>query len=586
VRLLTPEPDPLFVNRARELGEFDAVLARLRQGIRRHLSLLGLRRIGKTVLMDEVRRRHPTQAIAYLAVDEVVSSPDDFVRTFTAEVLGAVHTAIGRERLLGQTNENLLAAAAGLGPEVEAAVQALVESLRADPSSGALFIQTLRLPALVSASLDLPILIVLDELQEIVRLRRFPHTENLLGTIRAALDRPGKVAFVVAGSRVSALRALLTDRESPLFQRFEHLELGPFAPDATLELATRIWDEDGLTHEPDAVVRLHKLTGGWPFYVRAVAMRAAQMAHGADGRITPDTVDLAFLHEVIGRAHAIGLHCSYLLETAVRDEGEGLRNTVEAVLRTIAAHGTPVARQTVARRLRAHHEQARIYRAINHLIDTDFLHEEGGLLRLQDPVFAFWLVVEPERRHPDASLSNQQALRKRLAWYEAQHAQDRQEMGTLFEKRVENLVRQFRGQEGDGKLLGTEGTIRLPAVREAGTVRVDNPRGRHGARPDSYEVDIVTIGDGQDDCWAIEVKHRQGAITEAMVRRFVESARAVATERGLRFAHLWMVAPRGIRPEGLALARREGVLTSGMRDLVRLERMVASEFSAQVVPGY
>jgi hypothetical protein len=111
-------------------------------------------------------------------------------------------------------------------------------------------------PAIVSASLDLPILIVLDEFQEITRLRRFPDTDNLLGTVRAAVDRPGKVAFVVAGSRVSALRALLTDREGPLYQRFEHMELGPFAPDATFELAARIWDEDGLALEPDAVTRL------------------------------------------------------------------------------------------------------------------------------------------------------------------------------------------------------------------------------------------------------------------------------------------------------------------------------------------
>ncbi|HZT08908.1 MAG TPA: hypothetical protein VFC51_17930 [Chloroflexota bacterium] len=475
----------------------------------------------------------------------------------------------------------MLAAAKDLAPEVLHALSSLIAAIQAGRSSGALFTEVMRLPGVVSASLDLPILLVLDELQEITRLRRFPDTENLLGTIRAAVDRPGKVAFVVAGSRVSALRALLTDREGPLYQRFEHLELGPFAPDATLELATRIWDEDNLPYEPDAVVRLHRLTGGWPFYIRALANRAGQMARAADGRVTPDTVDLAFLHEVVGRTDDIGQHCRYLLETALLDLGDAMRNTVDAALRAIANHDAPVARSTIARRLHAAHERSRIYTAISHLIDTDYLQENAGLLSFLDPVFAFWLAVEPERRNPAASLGNPQALKRRLAWYEAQHAHDREEMGALFEKRVENLVRQFRGQTVEGRLFGASEAIRLPVVQGAGSVRVDDPQARHAERPDSYELDIVTRGDSPEDCWAVEAKHRQGAITERMVRRFIESARVVGAERGLSFGHRWIVAPRGIRPDALVVARSEGLLTSGMRDLLALERIVAGALDEQ-----
>lgn len=570
-----PALDPLFVNRSAELAEFDTILARLAEGVRRHVALLGLRRIGKTVLLDELRRRHPSRAIAYLSVDEVISTPQDFVRALAAEILGAVRQALGHGTVLGQDDDDLLTAA-DFEDTIREAMQNLLEAIRSGRSNGALLTEVMRLPAQVSAALELPLLIVLDEFQEIMRLRRFKDTDNLLGTVRAAIDRPGKVGFVIAGSRVSALRALLTAREGPLFQRFESLELGPFAPNATLKLTARIWDEEGLGYEPDAVVRLHRLTGGWPFYVRAVALRAGQMARGADGRITPDTVDLAFLREVIGRTEDLGQHCRYLLDTALRTEGEALRNTVDAVLRAIASHGGPLARARLARQLRANHEQARIYRAINHLIDTDFLHEEGGFLELLDPVFGFWLAVEPERRHPDASLGNAQILKKRLAWYEAQHAQDRSEMGTLFEKRVENLVRQFRGQEVDGKLFGVDGQVRLPTVYRAGKVRLEDPSGRHNGRPDTYEVDIVTVGKGPEECWAIEAKHRQGALTEAMVRRFLECADVLEAERGYRFERRWIVAPRGVRPDAQALVRAEGILASGMRDLTRLERLVAA----------
>lgn len=60
-----------------------------------------------------------------------------------------------------------------------------------------------------------------------------------------------------------------------------------------------------------------------------------------------------------------------------------------------------------------------------------------------------------------------------------------------------------------------------------------------------------------------------------MERRFIKSARVVAADRGLAPAQRWIVAPRGIRPDALALAHSEGLLTSGMRDLLGLERIVA-----------
>lgn len=423
---------------------------------------------------------------------------------------------------------------------------------------------------------------MLDEFQEVIRVRGFPHTDNLLGTIRAALDRRGKVAYVVAGSRVTVLRKLLGDGESPLFTRFEQLDLLPFAEDGTHELATRLWDTDGLSFEPDATTRLQKLTGGWPLYVHAVRARAGQLARSQGIPVTSDLVDEAFWHELIGRAAAVGQQCRYLLETALHGGpvgGEGLRNAIEAVLRQAARTGG-LSRIELVHRLRRHHVPAQIYRAVNVLIDTDFLREEGGRLLLPDPVFSIWLALEPARRDPEHALSSARTLQRLLSWYQAQYAQAREEIGSLFERRVENLARQFRGQTVDGRLVGAVEPVRLPTTREAGRLRVEDPQGRYGKGPDTYEVDIVTTGSGPEDYWAIEAKHRRGAITRPMVDRFLRSAQAVSRARGLAFAQLWIVAPRGIRSDAVALARQHGVLASGMRQLERLERLTSASFEA------
>jgi hypothetical protein len=65
-----------------------------------------------------------------------------------------------------------------------------------------------------------------------------------------------------------------------------------------------------------------------------------------------------------------------------------------------------------------------------------------------------------------------------------------------------------------------------------------------------------------------------------MIERFQRSAQVVAPEHQLAFARRWIVAPRGIRPDALALAREHGVITSGRRQMERLERLVAGSFEA------
>jgi hypothetical protein len=45
-------PTPLFVDRAAELASFDRLIEGLSTGLRQHVALIGLRRIGKSLLLD------------------------------------------------------------------------------------------------------------------------------------------------------------------------------------------------------------------------------------------------------------------------------------------------------------------------------------------------------------------------------------------------------------------------------------------------------------------------------------------------------------------------------------------------------
>jgi hypothetical protein len=122
-------------------------------------------------------------------------------------------------------------------------------------------------------------------------------------------------------------------------------------------------------------------------------------------------------------------------------------------------------------------------------------------------------------------------------------------------------------------------------VRDAGSVRLDDPDGRYGDGPDSYELDILAVADPAGESWAVEAKHRRGAITGPMVARFQRGAQAIGKARGLSFARLWIVAERGIRPEALAAARAAGILTSGLRQVEKLEHLLSASFDASLSKG-
>jgi hypothetical protein len=88
-----------------------------------------------------------------------------------------------------------------------------------------------------------------------------------------------------------------------------------------------------------------------------------------------------------------------------------------------------------------------------------------------------------------------------------------------------------------------------------------------------YELDLVVTGE-EGELWAIECKHRRGTLTHPMVERFLQSTRAIERARRIHFTRLWIVAPRGIRPDANELAIANSILRSGRRQLEALARLL------------
>ena len=558
----------IFVNRRAQLALFDELLAALEQGDQRHLALLGLRRIGKTMLLDEVRVRHPGKCMPKLPLDVVVSTPEDFALEMMATVLEAACYSQGIKRKVTTQETSITAAAALLGEAVVPSVEEIVDLL-GRASYGRLIPKTLLFPWAVSEALDLPMLVILDEFQSIRKIQNFKNTDNLWAALREALDRRGRVAFVIAGSVVTLMRQILHEGNDPLFTRFREVELPPFEEPDTHELAAGLWERGGMTWTQNAVQRLHALSQGFPFYAHTLALAAADQARPATSAVDGDHVDAAFQTEMLDPNRTLSIYCQYLYQQAIGDvRGE---NIPDAILRHLAA-AEGSTRTDMARAVRRSEGRAQVNRVIDELVRIDVLASRDGRLWFVDPVLPIWTALERERRDPAAVLHNPQARAKVIHSYEERLQGLQEAMGKMFEKRVHNILRQFRGQVVSGKLFGAADRRTLPVIGEVHNVELPDPEGKSSGEPGSVEIDAIAPG---SETWAVECKHRAGGATVAQVAKFLRACEFYEEKTSQRIDRRWYISQTGFRSEAREKCLTEGIYFSTIRDLQRLERAVA-----------
>jgi hypothetical protein len=562
--------EPVFVDRRTQLQLFDNLLAALAHGERRHIALLGLRRIGKTLLLDEVRARHPQHAIAKLAVDTVVSTPETFAFELTASVLQAALRARDTERTVTTQARSIAAAAGLLGEDVVARTEELLELVDTSHDNyGHLLAKVFVFPATLSDALSLPMLVMLDEFQDIRRLQHFPGTDNLWAALREALDRRGRVAYVVAGSIVTAMRTLLRGGTEPLFTRFDEVELPPFAPEDTAALAAAVWERSGLAWDQNAIQRLQTLSQGAPFYAHTLARAAADLVRGAGERVLGEHVDAAFQQQLLDRDNALAIYMQYLFRQAVG--GVRGENIPEAVLRYVAEHeGRRVSH--IARALRRTVGQIRDVTL--ELVAIDVLRrDEGGGVWFVDPLLPVWIALERDRQQPLTALADPRAREKVLQMHQERLQALQDAAGPLFEKRVHNLLRQFRGQMISAKLLGAGAeSITLPVVQDVRAIDLPDPQAWFSGRPGSVEIDAVTDG---SETWLVECKHVRGAVTVADVARLDRKRAFFERQTGRRVDRLWIASSTGMRTDARERCQTRGIYFSGARELAQLERALA-----------
>ena len=564
----------LFTDRDHHLGLLDLCGAELQQGRRKHLALLGLRRIGKTLILKEFILRwlqRPTVADIprvlpiYMDLKRLGLSPESFAVEYIGSVLyWFLEKGEGRWDEYARLPA-LLRAASGLGnPRVLDMVLELDADLRQQVIPQRRLLElAFNFPEVLAREQDVRFLICIDEFQDLGLLSNFPQVGDALDIFRSVLQTQSAVAYVAAGSAISLMEGIFHQARSPLFVHFRSERVGPFGRAESAELARKALAGEELP--ADAAQTLYTWTHGHPFYVYAVAERMRELILLSGRTADAQLVREAFVLETLSSAGRIYNLCRYVIEESMgKARGQAL---LRLLLQILAESETPLTLTELAQRLR---RPAGATRALlNRLGEVDLVAQIDGTYDLPDPVLKIWLayfhagvelLTVPRREILEGLVADMAQRYQRLS----------SELGLAKESQVRELLAAFDDRQAPARLFGLAGdagAVRLPVF-----TRVAAYQSQDG----QIELDAVAEGPAP---WLVEVKWRNRPVSRADLEAFAEKARTVVERLKLANAPtLWVVSGGGFKASALAYAAEAGILVSGAQNVQELAELLGVRF--------
>ncbi len=546
----------LFTNRTRELDFLQSLVEDLLAGRPRRLAIWGLRRIGKTlVIQEQIARLHDQGEVhpVYMDFEDICTSPELFAQRYIGLItFWALENDM--EDVDGYlTVERLLETVAGRSAVASQTAGSLLRELsRTKPDQALLLKLAFEYSEKLAQELNKKLVLFLDEFTEISTLSHYPQIREPLKHFRAALTGQTNVAYVVAGSAMTAMMKLFQSPEAPLFLQFETLALEPFGRQDAEVLMHKLGSE----YPPEVYAEVYRYTAGFPFYITALMQRLDRLQQGGE-TIIADSVRYAFLLETLWRGGQIYNYCRYVYDLSLqRARGYGM---LKAILQFLAEE-QGFTLSEIARALRKSPSAVREY--LRWLSEVDLVEERDRIYQFRDAVLRFWVAYTSKGIEIDA-FPQREDLASLVADLEERFQRAASELGRAKEAEVREMMRRFSGQAVPGALLGQEGELALPLVRSVG-----------GYRSPDGQVELDALAELEPD----PLRPQGGRLAVSIKWRSKRAGRKELEQLAQHAANLgalgWMIARDGFTPDALKYASQAGILTSSGEDLVQLAKLL------------
>lgn len=243
-------------------------------------ALIGHRRIGKTVILEELEKRLANKSVIVARMDFAKYSynPKEFSQTLLDALTEAyqrtldpasrffsqvkhVVTEMGKLRRMRTEFDLTL-------DETGKPVFTIRPTLaKEEPRYAESFEKGFSYASHLAKASKRKVVIMLDEGQKIVEWTNLNGMKSVMDQFRSIIDRLREVSLVMCGSRVHMLETIFGEAGSPLFGRFTLIEVGPLQKQDAITLYLR----ETFGADNSEANEVYQLVGGHPFYLKVMA---------------------------------------------------------------------------------------------------------------------------------------------------------------------------------------------------------------------------------------------------------------------------------------------------------------------------
>lgn len=323
--------------------------------------LVAPRRFGKTSILGKLQAELRAQGWTTVYVDlSGILTNADFAERIESAYVAALKGPVAR--WFAARRRSLKPKATLGGGAVPASVELQLSGVPPE------LLQLLDLPQEVAAKTGSRVHVVFDEFQELLVVQR-----NLDSVVRGKIQHHGKLAsYVFAGSQISMLEKLFTDRRRAFYGQAARVELGPLDDVPLAGYIVERFEETDREIDPDALSALLAIVSGHP-------QRAMLAAHELWDESKHGPADL----EAWERAHhSMMENVEEECAAQWRALNAAERRALDAIASGLAPYGASVPAAQRGKTVRS---------AVASLTDKGLITGEGRNRRVVDPCMSEWV---------------------------------------------------------------------------------------------------------------------------------------------------------------------------------------------------
>jgi len=502
----------MFVDRERELKFLERSREQFENDIKVPVAIIGLRRIGKTELIQKFRAVESEILMPYIDLEGTTSSPETFAQDF---YLAFLRDILGKSKMrfeaVGSKREQIIAVSSKLGGEMYSKSQKLISAVDSKDYNELLKV-CFSLPEEIAMELEMKVMFFVDEFQEFADLNNY-RFGDVFKIMRSVVEKQESVLYVISGSVISFMERVVGDPAEPFFNQFRILKLGHFTKEDSIKLIKALLK--GMEIDENALHAIFKNTLGHPFYITAVCERIA-LESSRD--IDINLVRYATLKEILDANGKINLLFKYIFEGSLQKAKR--KGYLKEILFYLAGNEGAILTE-IARHLNKPTGQVSNY--ISSLLQTDLVFESGKKYYYRDPIFKFW--IAKTQLGKDIGISREKkAVDDYISELEEKYLRASRELGKAKEVELRQRVENYLG-------------VKLENYNE-----------------DGVEFDL--FGEKNGVAHIVEIKWRNKATGYREVENFVDKVKRLPVKN----VKLYFVSKSGFTKKAKELMEKEGVM--------------------------